>query len=386
LGCPVMKRMERIMIEVRPKDLIKVLVVISILFFSTVSSGSNEDETLLREATRVFSPLPQVMLSEKNRITPEKVELGKILFYETRISADGTVSCSKCHPMGLYGADGLRKAIGENCEINPRNSPTIFNVAGQISEHWTGKFSDVEDQAKQSIRTPPPSEVSPYPVRQASRLPGFLRAARGPNRPGMAPSESAEKKLRRIEGYKALFLKAFPGDNDPVTLDNFGKAVGAFERTLTTPSAFDVFLKGRKEALTEEEKRGLKTFIEIGCATCHFGTYVGGQTYRKFGLFGPYWKFTKSEEIDEGRYEITKNALDRYVFKVPVLRNVAKTPPYFHDGSVDELRSAELIMGRIQLGKDLTKSQLEDIVSFLKSLTGRVPEDAFRVPLLPSAE
>ncbi len=190
----------------------------------------------------------------------------------------------------------------------------------------------------------------------------------------------------RIKGYGNLFGKAFPGDNDPVTLGNFGKAVGAFERTLTTPSAFDAFLKGRKEALTAGEKRGLKTFIEIGCATCHLGTYVGGQMYQKFGLYGSYWKFTKSEEIDEGRYEITKNAVDKYVFKVPVLRNVARTPPYFHDGSVDELETAVMIMGKIQLGKDLTKSQREDIVSFLRSLTGRIPEDAFRVPLLPPAE
>jgi len=202
----------------------------------------------------------------------------------------------------------------------------------------------------------------------------------------MAPSETVEKKLGRIKGYAALFLKAFPGDNAPVTVDNFGKAVGAFERTLTTPSPFDAFLKGRKEALTEGEKKGLKTFIEVGCATCHYGTYVGGQTYHRFGLMGSYWKFTKSEEIDEGRYEITNNAVDKYVFKVPVLRNVANTPPYFHGCSVRQLEAAEVIMGKIQLGKDLTKSQLEDIALFLRCLTGRIPEDAFRIPLLPSAE
>jgi cytochrome c peroxidase len=339
---------------------LRFILILSFLSFSSLVQGSNGDEDLLRQARYVFSPLPRVMWSEKNPVTPEKVKLGKILFYETRISVDGTVSCSKCHPIGLYGADGLRKAIGNNCKVNPRNAPTIFNAAGQISEHWIGNRTDVEDQAKQSV----------------IGSPSF----------GMPSYEAVERRLREIKGYRDLFKKAFPKDNDPITVDNFAKAVGAFERTLITPSPFDTFLKGKKGALKEQEKRGLKTFIEVGCTSCHAGTYVGGQMYQKFGLIEPYWKFTKSEEIDEGRYTVTKNEMDKYVFKVPMLRNVAKTAPYFHDGSVNTLEEAELIMGKVQLGRDLTRSQIEDIVSFLRCLTGSIPEDTLRIPLLPSME
>jgi cytochrome c peroxidase len=171
-----------------------------------------------------------------------------------------------------------------------------------------------------------------------------------------------------------------------VTVDNFAKAVGAFERTLVTPSPFDAFLKGDTAALSGREKRGLRTYMEAGCIMCHLGPYVGGQTYQKFGILEPYWKYTKSEPIDEGRYAVTKKEADQYVFKVPIHRNVAKTPPYFHDGAVDKLEDAVWIMGKIQLGKDLSKSQVEEIVTFLKSLTGKIPEDALKVPLLPSMQ
>ncbi len=159
-----------------------------------------------------------------------------------------------------------------------------------------------------------------------------------------------------------------------MTVDNFAKAVGAFERTLVTPSPFDSFLKGDLAALKEQEKRGLKTFMEAGCIMCHSGTYAGGQMYEKFGIFEPYWKYTRSEPIDEGRYAVTKNEADKYVFKVPVLRNVAKTAPYFHDGSVDKLEEAVWIMGKVQLNRDLTKEQVAEIVTFLKSLTGIIPK------------
>jgi len=335
----------------------KVIVVISVLSFAGISLASNGDEDLLKQANKIFGPLPQAIVSEKNPITPEKVKLGKMLFCETRISVDGTVSCSRCHPMGLYAADGLRKSIGNNCKVNPRNAPTLFNAAGQISAHWIGNRADVEDQAKQSVIGPP----------------SF----------GMPSYEAVENKLKEIKGYKELFKEAFPADTNPVTVDNFAKAVGAFERTLVTPSSFDAFLKGDTAALSGREKRGLRTYMEAGCIMCHLGPYVGGQTYQKFGILEPYWKYTKSEPIDEGRYAVTKKEADRYVFKVPIHRNVAKTPPYFHDGSVEKLEDAVWIMGKIQLGKGLSKSQVEEIVTFLKSLTGKIPEDALKAPLLP---
>jgi cytochrome c peroxidase len=281
-----------------------------------------------------------------------------MLFYETRISVDGTVSCSRCHPIGLYAADGLRKSIGNNCKVNPRNAPTLFNTAGQISAHWIGNRVDVEDQAKQAVIGPP----------------SF----------GMPSYEAVEKRLKEIKGYGPLFREAFPEDKDPVTVDNFAKAVGAFERTLVTPSRFDAFVKGELTALSDNQKRGLKTFVETSCMICHSSAYVGGQMYQKFGVFEPYWQYTRSKEIDEGRYVVTKNESDKYVFKVPILRNVEMTSPYFHDGSVDHLYDAVRIMGKIQLGKDLDKSRVEEIVTFLKSLTGEIPEDALKVPLLPS--
>ncbi len=341
-------------------DIIKTLFFISILSFAGMSLGASGDEDLLQQAKQIFSPLPQVMTSEKNPVTPAKVKLGKILFYETRISVDGTVSCARCHPIGLYAADGLKKSIGNNCKVNPRNAPTLLNAAGQISAHWIGNRADVEDQAKQSVTGPP----------------SF----------GMPSHEAVEKRLRELKGYRDLFKEAFPGENNPVTVDNFAKAVGAFERTLVTPSPFDSFLKGDLAALKEQEKRGLKTFMEAGCIMCHFGTYAGGQMYEKFGIFEPYWKYTRSEPIDEGRYAVTKNEADKYVFKVPVLRNVAKTAPYFHDGSVDKLEEAVWIMGKVQLNRDLTKEQVEEIVTFLKSLTGIIPNEALEIPLLPSTE
>jgi cytochrome c peroxidase len=334
------------------------IVVISTLVLAGISFASDEDESLVKQANRIFGPLPQAMVSEKNPITPGKVKLGKMLFYETRISVDGTVSCSRCHPIGLYAADGLRKSIGNNCKINPRNAPTLFNAAGQISEHWIGNRIDAEDQAKQSVIGPP----------------SF----------GMPSYDAVEKELKEIKGYAELFKAAFAADNNPVTVDNFAKAVGAFERTLVTPSRFDAFLKGKTTALTGREKAGLRTYIGVGCMTCHFGPYLGGQLYQKFGVLEPYWKYTKSEPIDEGRYQVTKTEADQYVFKVPIHRNVAKTSPYFHDGSVDKLDRAVWIMGKIQLGKDLNTSQVEEIVTFLKSLTGGIPEDVVKVPLLPN--
>ena len=332
---------------------------LSLLFFSSASFGAGDDD-LIKKASIVLGPLPASMPSEQNPITPEKVRLGKILFYESRVSVDGTVSCSKCHPISLYAADGLRKSIGNHCKENPRNDPTIFNAASQIAEHWIGNRTSVEDQAKQALMGPP----------------AF----------GMPSYDSVEKILRNFKDYQTMFKQAFPEDKEPVTADNFAKAIGAFERTLVTPAPFDAFLKGKKDALDERQKRGLGTFMDAGCSVCHSSPFVGGQMYQKFGIFEPYWKYTKSGKVDEGRFAVTKNESDKYVFKVPVLRNVAKTPPYFHDGSVDELKDAIRIMGKVQLGKDLTQQQIDDIAAFLHSLTGRIPEDALTIPVLPTKE
>lgn len=333
---------------------------IFILLITTTLFAADRDGELMNKARTLFGPLPASMPSPDNPITPEKVKLGRALFWEKRISVDGTVSCAGCHPVGLYAADGLKKAIGNTCKENPRNAPTIFNAASQISEHWIGNRTSVEDQAKQALVGPP----------------SF----------GMPNYESVEKILKGMKGYVAMFKEAFPNDKDPVTADNFAKAVGAFERTLMTPAPFDDFLQGNAAALTDQQKRGLKTFMDTGCPTCHFSPYLGGQLYQKFGLIEPYAKYTKSETIDEGRFAITKNPAEKFFFKVPVLRNVADTPPYFHDGSVARLGNAITIMAKIQLAKDLTPEKADDVVSFLMSLTGRIPDAALIVPVLPSRD
>jgi cytochrome c peroxidase len=337
-----------------------VSVFCAVLYCTVPLFAAGSDDELMNRAKAVFGPLPASMPSPDNPITQEKVKLGNMLFFESRISIDGTVSCAKCHPPGLYAADGLRKAIGNHYKENPRNSPTILNAAEQISEHWIGNRTSVEDQARQAVTGPP----------------AF----------GMQNNEAVEKVLKGMKEYVTLFKAAFPNDKEPVTVGNFAKAVGAFERTLMTPSPFDDFLQGKAGALTEQQKRGLRTFMDTGCMTCHFSPYLGGKMYQKFGVFEPYQKYTKSVQVDEGRFAVTKSEADRSVFKVPVLRNVAMTPPYFHDGSVDRLVDAVTIMAKVQLARDLPSGQADDIVAFLQSLTGKMPESVLRTPVLPAED
>jgi cytochrome c peroxidase len=322
------------------------------------AQGNHAD--LIAMAKKTFGVLPAQMASALNPITPEKVALGKILFYEPRISADGAVSCSKCHPMGLYAADALPKAIGNSCKINPRNAPTILNAAAQISAHWIGNRTGVEDQAKQALIGPP----------------SF----------GMPSYDSAMKVLKSIPGYLPFFRAAFPGDTQPVTEQNFSLGVGAFERTLVTPGPFDAFVNGDAGALNSGQKKGMKAFVSEGCSNCHYGPYFGGQVYKKFGLAGQYWTYTKSKSIDLGRFIVTGDENDKYVFKVPVLRNVAMTPPYFHDGSVDSLTAAVSIMAKVQLKKTFLTEEVNEIAAFLDALTGVIPAQALEVPILPAKE
>jgi len=331
----------------------KILLLLSSMYLIIFASDSD----LLKEAKRYFSPLPEAFYSEKNPLTKDKIKLGKMLFYETRISIDGTTSCAKCHPFTMYGADRLEKSKGNFSKENPRNAPTVLNAAGQFSQHWRGDRKDVEDQAKKSLL--------------------------GKGSFGAPSYKWVEEKLKSIKGYEELFKKAFPEDKEPVTVENLAKAIGAWERTLITPSRFDKFLKGDIDALNQEEKKGLKKFISYGCVNCHNGALLGGTMFHKFGIFEPYWKYTGSKKIDKGRFEITKKEEDLYVFKVPPLRNVTETYPYFHDGSVKDLKKAVWIMGKVQLGVEIPAKDLEEIYFFLKSLTGKLPEDVITVPQLP---
>ena len=321
------------------------------------ATGANAD--LLKVAQGVFQPLPKDMATPKFPITPERLALGRDLYFDPRISIDGTVSCARCHQPALYGTDGLPKPRGAHDKLNPRNAPTILNAALQFKEHWRGDRENVEDQAKQALIGPPSFGDSDYATAMA--------------------------KIKAIPGYAEMFRKAFPGDADPITPNNWGKAIGAYERNLITPSRFDKFLAGDVQALSPAERTGLRKFIDTGCIACHNGPGVGGGMFQKFGVVEDYWKETGSNPVDKGRFDVTHKPEDMYVFKVPGLRNVAMTPPYFHDGSVRSLAGAVRIMAKVQLGKSLSDQDAQEIVTFLQSLTGKLPDDFANAPALPAA-
>ncbi len=328
-------------------------------------SADDGEAGLLARAQAIFAPLPEAATAPDRPLTPERVELGRVLFHETRLSADGKGSCASCHQPSLYGTDALPGSVGIAGRVLPRNAPTVFNTALQFVQHYGGNRVDVEEQAVKALLSPLAYGNKDY--------------------------AEAEGKLRAIAGYRAMFEKAFPGDAEPVTAVNWGLAIGAFERTLITPAPFDRYLAGDTTALDATQKRGLDKFIATGCAGCHSGATVGGQMYQKFGLTQDYWLATGSTEQellkgrDKGRFHDTKNEADTFIFKVQQLRNVAVTPPYFHDGSVAKLDDAVRVMAKVQLGRDLPDADVADIVAFLGSLTGDVPKHFAEVPSLPVA-
>jgi cytochrome c peroxidase len=341
-------------------------VLTSAIIFGTsaiATSGHAQNETndaeLLKDAQDTSEPLPKHAATAEAPVAPERVELGRKLFFDPRFSVDGTVSCAKCHQPALYGTDGLAKSRGAHDAINARRAPTVLNVALQFKLHWRGERETVEDQAERAL-TGAQSFANP-------------------------DSASAAARLKAIGEYVPLFQKAFPDDADPVTQRNWGRAIGAYERTLLTPSRFDEYLAGKGEALSTAEKRGLRKFISIGCSDCHSGAPLGGGSFQKFGVESEYWKETGSKEPDKGRFDVTKDPADMYVFKVPGLRNVAMTPPYFHDGSVRTLQRAVHVMGVVQLDEHISDQDASDMVTFLKSLTGDLPAGFTDAPVLPAA-
>jgi cytochrome c peroxidase len=316
------------------------------------------DDALLKDARSLFASLPKNLATAERPVTPALVELGRALFFEPRASVDGTVSCARCHQPQLYGSDGLTKSHGHHDKIGTRNAPTVLNTALQVKQHWSGNREDVEDQA--------------------------TRALTGAGSYGNPNFDAPMTRLKAIAGYQPLFKAAFPGDADPVTAANWGRAIGAYERTLVSRSRFDDFLDGKEEALSARERAGLRTFIDTGCIACHNGVGVGGGDFRKFGVVEDYWKATGSQEIDKGRAVDTKKPEDEYLFKVASLRNVAMTSPYFHDGSVPSLDAAVRVMAKVQLGVAVDDKAVQDIVAFLGSLTGPLPENYATAPVLPA--
>lgn len=331
-----------------------------------VVSAGDGDQSLLERARAVFQPLPKDAATSAYPLTPARVELGRALFFESRVSTDGKQSCANCHQPMFYGTDALATSVGNQGRALPRNVPTVFNTALQFVQHYGGNRVDVEEQA--------------------------VKALMSPLAYGNADLAAAESRLRAIPGYREMFAQAFPGEAEPVTARNWGVAIGAYERTLITPAPFDRFLEGDASALSPKAKRGLDKFMAIGCSGCHSGATVGGQMYQKFGLTRDYWLATGSTEKDllkgrdKGRFHDTKNEADAFIFKVQQLRNVAVTPPYFHDGSVATLPDAVRVMASLQLGRDdLSDADVADIVAFLESLTGEVPANFAAVPALPPA-
>lgn len=299
--------------------------------------------------------LPVRFETEGRELTPERIALGKMLYFEPRLSKGGDVSCNSCHDLATFGVDGKPTSTGHKGQLGGRNSPTVYNAAGHFAQFWDGRAKDVEEQAKGPVLNP---------VEMA-----------------MPNAKAVEKVLSGIPEYVAAFKKAFPAEKKPVTFDNMAVAIAAFERGLATPSRFDVFLAGDDKALSDAEKQGLNAFMDTGCAACHSGALFGGAMYQKLGLVKPW-----PTEKDTGRFEVTKKDADKFFFKVPSLRNIEKTAPYFHDGSVASLDEAVKLMATHQLGKELTAEQVGSIVTFLKALTGTPPADALAAPELPKGK
>ena len=327
--------------------------ILSVL--SLPAEAQQPDDKLLTQARQQFSAIPASPPAlPGNQATPAKITLGKMLFFDPRLSASHAISCNSCHNMGLGGADGQSTSLGHRWQHGGRNAPTVLNSVFNTAQFWDGRAKDLEQQAGGPIINP---------VEMAS------------------PEAHIAAQLASIPGYHKLFADAFPGEKNPVTSANVQKAIANFEATLITPNApFDRFLKGQTAALTPVQKEGLALFMDKGCSACHNGVNIGGNRYAPFGVAEkPGAELLPAGDL--GRFTVTNTSSDKYVYKVPTLRNVALTAPYFHTGKVWDLRQAVAIMGSSQLGTQLTGAEIDKITAFLESLTGEQPNIVY--PLLP---
>ena len=301
----------------------------------------------------MFSALPTAMEAASNPSTDAKVDLGRMLYFEARLSKNHDVSCNTCHDLTKYGVDGKEVSDGHKAQKGTRNSPTVYNAAGHFVQFWDGRAKDVEEQATAPVTNP---------VEMAS------------------DEKRVVETLKSMKEYVDAFKKAFPDDKEAISLANVGKAIGAFERKLVTPAKWDKYLKGDKSALSDDEKAGFNAFLDAGCTACHTGPYLGGAVYQKAGLVKPW-----PNQKDQGRFDVTKNDIDKMMFKVPGLRNVSKTAPYFHDGSTKSLEEAVKSMASLQSAKELKDDEVKSIVAFLDSLTGELPTALIKQPELPKS-
>jgi len=306
-----------------------------------------DPETLRSQANTQFGQLPSVTTTTKYTLSDAKIALGRQLFYEPRLSKNQDLSCNSCHALNDFGVDrrsGAGKtSLGHRNQLGTRNSPSVYNAARHIAQFWDGRAANVEEQAKGPVLNP---------VEMA-----------------MTNESSVVTMLSSIPGYAPLFQSAFPGVTKPITYENMAIAIGAFERKLVTKDRFDRYLDG-ENTLSHAEAHGLNLFMQTGCPSCHNGAGIGGQEYQKLGVVKVYMP------SDVGRYAVTNKTTDRYVFKVPSLRNIEKTAPYFHDGSQPTLTSAIKFMVEYQTTTgSLPDADIEAIAAFLKTLTGTLPTD-----------
>lgn len=307
-----------------------------------------QEKMLLKMAQSYFTPLPQFDISKENEHQKKLIFLGKKLFYDSTLSELQKVSCASCHEISTYGTKNEAITAGNNNQKGNRNAPTVLNAYLQYAQNWDSKYKTVEDQALGMIL----------------------------NKYEMGIKDTSVLISRLKKEYSIDFGDSFPDSDPSVSIKNLKVAIGAFLRTLKTHSRFDDYLNGNTEALITEEKLGLKTFVENGCVPCHSTALVGGGMAQKFSLFGFYWDFTDSKYRDKGRYELTNKDEDMYIFKVPQLRNIEFTAPYMHDGSVKTLEEAIKIMAMSETNKQLDDKEVNNIATFLKSLSGKIPEHA----------
>lgn len=302
---------------------------------------------------RRFAPLRLRLESAEAPATEAQIALGRTLYFDKRLSRNRDVSCNSCHRLDAYGVDGEATSRGDKGQRGARNSPTVYNAAGHFAEFWDGRAANVEEQAKGPILNP---------IEMA-----------------MPSDQAVVARLKAVPGYVEAFAKAFPNATPALTYNNVGFAIGAFERGLTTPARWDKYLTGDASALSEAEVEGLKTFTNSGCMVCHTGELLGGNSYQRVGAVEPW-----PNQGDVGRGKITKDNADSMMFKVPTLRNVTKTAPYFHDGSVATLDQAVRMMGKHQLGVELSDEEIQSIVTWLGALTGDIPTAYIAEPALPA--
>lgn len=315
-------------------------------------------------AANAWEALPEIAPAPADNPTTEaKIELGKMLYFDPRISITGTVSCFSCHNVMEGGDDHRSVSIGVHGQEGGRNAPTVWNAAFLSTQFWDGRAATLEEQAKGPITNP--IEM------------------------GMPDHSAAIDRVRDIPGYKPYFESAF-GKGDTITIDNAAKAIATYERTLITPnSPFDRYVTGEKTAMSNEAVRGMNTFADVGCSSCHSGaTFAGPAMPAGTGFRMKFPTFADNQDLeqyglldDKGRFESTGKEADKHLWRVPTLRNLSYTAPYFHNGAVKSLEESVQLMAQAQLNRDLSQEQVSDIVTFLESLTGEFPEQT--MPHLP---